>query len=231
MKLNKVTITGADDSIDPRELSILSKNYPFVEWGILFSDKKQGVDRYPSLDWISKLLLYDFSLSAHLCGKYVSEACSGNWYWTEKEGHKGIEIFFNRIQLNFARTAFGFVDFNLLKSSLKDTRFTKKQFIFGHKNAVGIIKNNFSDCNVVPLFDGSGGKGIISKWVDYPEMYCGYAGGLNPDNLDEQLESILKVVGIGDNSIWIDVESGVRTNNKFDLEKVENFLDIASSWV
>jgi len=41
MKINKITITGADDRTKISDLVQLQKDYPFVEWGILFS-KEQG---------------------------------------------------------------------------------------------------------------------------------------------------------------------------------------------
>lgn len=55
------------------------------------------------------------------------------------------------------------------------------------------------------LFDTSSGFGILpEKWPELlPELYCGYAGGLGPDNLQEQLEKIESV--IGDNEIWVDM--------------------------
>ena len=37
MKLTRVTITGADDSVEPRALAELSEAFPFVEWGLLMS--------------------------------------------------------------------------------------------------------------------------------------------------------------------------------------------------
>jgi hypothetical protein len=37
MRLKTVTITGADDAVDPEELLQIQQRYPFVEWGILLS--------------------------------------------------------------------------------------------------------------------------------------------------------------------------------------------------
>ena len=67
-----VTITGADDNTDPNQLAHLSRFYPFVEWGILFSEKRRGLPRYPTLRWIRNL--EDLAegrrlkLAMHLCG-------------------------------------------------------------------------------------------------------------------------------------------------------------------
>lgn len=42
MPLTRVTITGADDAVEPAELQALSHEFPFVEWGILHSYKRFG---------------------------------------------------------------------------------------------------------------------------------------------------------------------------------------------
>ncbi len=47
MKIDKVTLTGADDSVRPAELVEISQQYPLVEWGILFSKSQQGTARFP----------------------------------------------------------------------------------------------------------------------------------------------------------------------------------------
>jgi phosphoribosylanthranilate isomerase len=76
-----------------------------------------------------------------------------------------------------------------------------------------------------------GGRGVLPEnWQGVvPNHFTGYAGGLNPDNLEEALININKAVG--DNEIWIDTETGVRTDDKLDLEKVVKFLEIAKKYV
>jgi len=84
--------------------------------------------------------------------------------------------------------------------------------------------------DIVPLFDASGGKGKIHhEWPSPYSPYCGYAGGWNPDNLSQELEKISHLCG--SHSIWIDVESGVRTYDMLDLEKVDRFLEIAEPYI
>jgi phosphoribosylanthranilate isomerase len=250
--LNRVTVTGADDSIQPEELVAMSKRFPWVEWGILFSDSKQSNftdhvnipsppawPRYPTLVWLQKLIDLNpkINLSAHLCGKYVREACKGNWFWMEK--NPGIEQLFGRIQLNFAHMRHE--DFKGLRTALSDFRVISamkaepgKQVIFGCRDASNIIKQEFRhpvEFDVAPLFDASGGKGLLGSWPEHPGFYCGYAGGLSPENLGEQLEVLSNVVG--DNIVWIDVESKVRSMDDlvFDMNKVEEFLKVAEPWV
>jgi hypothetical protein len=53
--LTGITITGADDQVDPRELAMLSAEFPFVEWGILMSESRAGTSRYPGQTWMLHL--------------------------------------------------------------------------------------------------------------------------------------------------------------------------------
>ena len=54
MKLRTVTITGADDSVEPKEIAELTKGFPFVEWGILLENGIYSGRRFPSRDWIAE---------------------------------------------------------------------------------------------------------------------------------------------------------------------------------
>lgn len=52
----------------------------------------------------------------------------------------------------------------------------------------------------------------------------GYAGGFNPDNVAEKLSFLMENSQVGD--FWIDMESGVRTDDWFDTDKVRRVLRI-----
>jgi phosphoribosylanthranilate isomerase len=109
-----------------------------------------------------------------------------------------------------------------------------KQFIFQlddvNNDLLGLAQAN--SVNAVPLFDLSGGNGILPEhWPKATKYgFCGYAGGLSPENLEEQLAIIDQCT---DGPVWVDAESMVRSNGdqQFDLEKVERFLQIAEKWV
>ena len=58
--------------------------------------------------------------------------------------------------------------------------------------------------------------------------FCGYAGGLNPDNIDRHLDLMRDAAG--DELVWIDMESGIRTNDNFDLSKCRRVLEIAAEY-
>jgi hypothetical protein len=74
--------------------------------------------------------------------------------------------------------------------------------------------------NHAVLFDASGGRGLLPEvWpAPLPGVSCGYAGGLGPDNLSEQLPRILAAAG--EASIWVDMEGQLR---KVDAGQVDWF--------
>ncbi len=233
--LKQVTLTGADDSIQPEELFKLHKLYPFVEFGILFSKSSEGNYRFPSRIWLNHLYeLYSkdssLNLSMHLCGKWVRDLCQGldTFVWD----NKSILGMFTRLQLNFH--TYPHLINNLFIPNLKSNKGNIKQYVFqldgkNHNIYQDAVSNGV---NAVPLYDLSGGNGVLPKQWDSPiGNYCGYAGGLSPSNLQEQLIKIEQV--IGDNPIWIDAETHVRSldNKKFDLIKVTDFLKIAKPYV
>lgn len=244
MRLDRVTITGADDSIGhPENLLALTEQFPFVEWGILVSSSQQGNNRFPSVDWITKLKRVAESsplpLSLHVCGHWVREMLKGNLHVLPPMLVDGPE--FQRVQLNFHadRTICDSRKcFNALLS------LGKRQFIFqidgahGNRHLEAIYAENDSAgvVDAAPLFDISGGAGVLPlEWpkpqymetdVDY--AYHGYAGGLGPENLEQQLPLI--AAAAGNARIWIDMETRVRSPNDrlFDLEKVRGCLEICA---
>lgn len=79
-RLVGVTIAGADDSVDPLAMLEFSREYPFVEWGILINGKRSIKDdkpRYPSYKWITSLpqpsRTVDIKYSAHFCGELCKD--------------------------------------------------------------------------------------------------------------------------------------------------------------
>lgn len=240
MRLLKVTITGADDGIDVIKLSDLSNKYPFVEWGILFSKTKQGQSRYPTLEWFNKLSDVcdnpEVKLSAHLCGQWVVDLFGDDFSFAR---HVAVASYFERIQLNMTDDRFMTLDFGRLKNVIiKELREPTPDIIIQTKRAfqryewLRTLNAESRGLKFNMLYDVSGGKGVLPKnWVKPVDgVFCGFAGGLGPDNLEEQLPKI--AAAVGDCKCWIDMESRVRDeNDKFDLAKVEKCLEIASKWI
>jgi hypothetical protein len=243
--IDKVTITGADDSIDPKDLVVLSKEFPFVEWGILLSKSSVGKKRFPSYNWLKKLYKVwetdKIVISGHICGSWVRDICIGKWSILKDlkfEDNPNFVDIFERFQLNFHAIVhdlepYKFVD-AIEDAGLSVGGALEKQLIFQlddvNNGILDIARKNCIDA--VALFDTSGGVGVLpDSWPKARDFYCGYAGGLSPENLTAQLEMISEVAG--DGPVWIDVETKIRSNEdyQFDLDKVRKFLELSKPWV
>lgn len=222
--LTRVTITGADDLVDPADLAALSAEFPFVEWGILFSAKRVGTSRYPSTDWTRRLKHVArpaMHLSAHLCGRYVHALSAGaaEVIYLFKESP------FSRIQLN------GFT------GSLDTLRGVAEghaaEFIIQvgqESNLSAWAHADTPSIRVSALFDPSGGRGIEAfRWPrPVPGLRLGYAGGIKPSNVLD----VLRDIGPVEQDFWIDMESGVRTNDdRLDLGLVREVLEKTAPFV
>lgn len=223
MFLKYCTITGIDEKIDLDRINTLSIKYPFVEWGILYSPTNR-TSRYPSISFISKCVNKFNNLSMHVCGKGVDNFISNEYDFVESMLDSKS---FKRVQLNFNAVKKE-IDFYKLRSLMEI--YSDINFITQHnKNNENVWKNLVYNDNHHLLFDSSGGRGLsnssFSGFID--GKFCGYAGGINPNNI----EKILKIISQYTYGIcWIDMESGVRTDDYLDLDKVEYCLKMANSY-
>ena len=234
MKIDRITITGVDDSVTADDLITLSTRFPFVEWGVLFSRSSHGTrPRYPSSSWLTTnipaLGAAGVQLSAHLCGGWVPPMVYGAFPWRDCYGT--LSRHFQRLQLNFAgvRYSLGNPFGELLEGD-------GRQFILqvDGVNDGDIMQLVVENGLGVPLFDRSGGRGQKPATWQMPwPVYCGYAGGLGPDNIVEQIAAFeLTPEFRRDQPFWLDMESSVRSPQAdvlapdlFDLVKVASVLE------
>jgi len=178
-------------------------------------------------------------LSGHLCGRWVRDLLAGRFtYKEERPDHFAL---WKRMQLNFAGGPEPAEDFWWALASVHD----RVTFIFQVNGDSDYLYYSPAEgdwpggamargLNAVALYDHSGGKGRVPRnWtpLPHPEVFTGYAGGLGPDNLADQLKRIEDAVG--DSTIWIDLETKVRSDNDqvFDLDKVRRCYDIARPYL
>ena len=216
--LERVTFTGVDQKTKVKELEALQEKYPFVEFGVLISENntnKNISNRYPSLVMLKGMKNVK-NLSLHVCGRFVRAIMNGDDWSCVKELMGDYWDMFSRIQLNAA----GYEKFTDLVMFPKD-----KQIIIQMKSD----KTRFYDAykhveNVLGFQDNSGGTGIFkNEWIIPDESVFGFAGGINVDNVVEVVETIDSQY---DGAYWIDMESSVRTNDKFDVKKCEEVCKI-----
>lgn len=240
-RLYKVVFTGVDDQNDPYHLALLSRHfYPHLEWGVLIGS--QVGDRFPSAEWLADLAeAYEKigpeyrMLSGHLCGPACNDVIN-HQKWERLEALGVPQGFFWRIQLNTHAIPITRTDEEWMRLFCDRLRFDQgEQSLYGAKsltwqwdgpnNAVFLalkaflagpdydIPNNAALLNA--LIDGSHGAGVLpGSWPAPPVGSCwtGYAGGLSPENIDEQLQGILNASAAEDTAIWIDMETHLRSS-------------------
>merc|ERR1712060_1021005 len=60
----------------------------------------------------------------------------------------------------------------------------------------------------------------------HPGIHCGYGGGLTTENLTDELRRIAKVVNCPKRPVWIDLESGLRSQSSGGLDE----FDLGKAW-
>ncbi len=218
--LTGVTITGADDAVDPRELARLSGEFPFVEWGILFSPKRAGTPRYPSPGWL--MHLPRMRVAAHFCGECTRATLAGEPGWMLIT----VAREYARLQINgFEPPAAGLVSLARRPHSphiilqVREERAIQDAARVAHE--IGPERASL-------LFDPSGGRGIEPfRWPTPPfGLRMGYAGGINPSNVLDVIGDIAVANVMTFEDWWIDLESGVRDeHDRFDLRRVRELLE------
>mmetsp|Transcript_5024 Transcript_5024/g.6809 ORF Transcript_5024/g.6809 Transcript_5024/m.6809 type:complete len:268 (+) Transcript_5024:100-903(+) len=230
---------GADDSVDPQFLGLLSQAYPFIEFGVLFRPDKEGTPRYASPAWVEELKAVArksngrMKLAAHLCGTRVNDILQRG----EASFLKSLDGFFGRCQIN--ATAVNGVDTSDLSGSVPNLltvigTLPNMEFIIQKNEETSPLWSGLLSSpgglpsNVTFLLDESKGTGVFpGGWdksmlpVRYNQCKIGFAGGIGPSNIQKVMKGLsscnLEI------SYWIDMESSLRSIKNdvdvFDLDK------------
>lgn len=225
MKLTSITFTGIDKRTDIDRLQQIQEDYPYVEWGVLLSyNWRENGNRYPDPIILDDLEYKGLRLSAHLCGGMARDVADGETQKMYETINWNFDIF-SRCQLNTNVSA----RYQELRSMRPFDRNLKEVIL--QINGPVSLDNWLRYCekplpHVGYLMDASGGRGIESpiEVFDNPDIHIGYAGGINPDNVKGKLTQLLNHSSYG--KFWIDMETGVRTDDWLDLDKVEQVLQI-----
>lgn len=201
-----IAFTGVDHPDLLRGMELLSSRYP-IEWGVLVDDAQAHLPLFPDArDRACLLGKRGLRWAAHVCGEQAKLIAN----------HPSVATVdvtgFSRVQINHSTTG----------STLEQI---DNAAWFGRRHGIRTMlqcSGHFPDeCRVDWLFDVSFGTGITpAGWPRIPDRgpFCGYSGGIRPDNVIEVLERIAAPKG---SLYWIDMESGVRSDGRFDLEKCE----------
>lgn len=241
-----VTLTGVDSNTDIKRLFALSKQYPFVEWGVLYSPTRceSGIEhRYPSRKWIYDFVdeiitsRIDLNVAFHLCGKAVAEFVKrtddSSWMYNLVQELRLTQTDIGvRYQLNFNKKFMDFTEQQLVNC-------VKEEFdtvITAHNKTNASISSLPFPENHHVLYDGSGGRGIgpVNWKPPIANKFCGYAGGLGPDNVVQELEKILKFFPtLAEMPLfWLDMETKIRNMDDWlDLNKCEAVLKAVEPYI
>ena len=236
--LEILTFTGVDEYTDLRRAVEISHTYPKVEFGVLVGSRtpeerhSYGNGIFPALsvvDWFKSAGERNRSrsgwrvrLAVHLCGSWAKSALHS---WGPSEETVRLCEGFDRVQINMhadARYPTGIptpspVSVGCLLQSLPGC----DSIIFQHRDATWDSAVPHGP-RVEYLFDHSEGSGreAFGEWPTPPSARhrVGYAGGIGPDNIGQAMEFVDRYP---ESRLWLDMESRVRTDGRFDLDKVE----------
>ena len=187
-----------------------------MEFGVLVGSHsgEPGHNRYPSLEfvrrWSDFSQAHEIACAVHLCGRFSRAVLNG----TATEEVLALCAGFGRVQVNARH-------YDDERIATFADRVSCERVILQQRtqrDATAVVPHP----KVEYLFDLSGGRGRASfeEWPAPSTLQGrhGYAGGLNPHNIDQ---AVAFVERYPDSRIWLDMESGVRSDDWFDLGKVE----------
>ena len=221
MHLKYITLSDPRDHNTFDELFDLWNIDPRVEIAVQMHNGNVSPDttRY---NWIKQtidklyIMRHEFNLAMHINKDWCDDICNGKIPTALKPFFDASSYYtyrplVQRIQLNMPQNTAE--NFNPQKLKNVIDAYNDKEFIIQYKqstiNAVEQLHKTGAKFSL--LFDESGGNSKQPKsWQApiYPDKHpMGYAGGLNPENIQDNLNKIKKVAG--NNQIWTDVEGGI----------------------
>lgn len=197
-----ITFTGVDRADLLPGMLALSARYR-LEWGVLIDPAREGMPLFPSASVRRALQGAPLRLSAHVCGDAARAIADTGDAVLDLAG-------FSRIQVNHGRDGSG-------ESAIRHcATFAARH---GVRAALQCQDAFPADERVDWLYDVSFGTGVRpARWpaVRGALPFCGYSGGLGPATVGDALRSFPVSPGA---AYWIDMESGVRTDGRFDLAR------------
>lgn len=229
-RLKYVTLTGIDDAVPVETLLELTRNHPYVEFGVLYNSTLQGNGRFPLLGSINRLVETarhepKLNLALHICGADVYSLLDN-----DLESHaRALAEYFPRIQLNLRSGTYPLEGVRALHK-----RYTDKTFIIRYSS-----DSQYAGASVdshVTLFDKpeeleqtgfsmkeaiSGASKALTGSLMTPLF--GFNGELDPAKLITQLREIERITA-GDD-FWIAIESCLSDpNGAFDVGLAQKAL-------
>lgn len=221
----KLSITGADNLVSVADLKQMVQTYPSLELAVLYFPEKENQPRNPGLEWRNHFFdqIPKENTAIHLCGKDVFDTILSEDFETSSlfEELKKTERI--QININARKNIFSHADIQHIYTKLLNHDFRlilqyherSKEWILPY-----ITQKNLENVHI--LLDSSLGKGVTPDTFEVPielknlNYPIGFAGGLNPDNIRKVYHQVKPLNLL---RYWLDLESGARTDNLFDINK------------
>lgn len=204
-----ITVTGADERTDLFRLAKID-----CEVGLLYTATPEGRNRYPRREWLAEAVKRLPRVALHVCGRMArNELTLGRL--------DDLVVNVQRIQLNGAM---------LVEECARICQMYRSKTVITQHREENRFLLDVNSRNHAVLVDGSGGRGILPPLWARPNTAkpVGFAGGLGPDNLAEQLREIAFVAV---RPWWVDMEGRLRVDDWFSCGKAEAAADAFHSTV
>lgn len=208
-----ITLTGADEMTPLTSLIRLADLG--AEIGLLYTHSPDGRNRYPRLPWIANAVeTLKKRCALHICGERARMALF-------RDEFSGLVAKCGRVQIN------GRIDPVSLFCFCR--QWPLKHVITQH-NPANAQALSVGASNHQLLVDASGGQGQSpAEWLR-PDTHkpVGFAGGLGPHNLREQLP---RIAAVAKGTWWIDMEGRMRDGEDwFDCGRAAEVMSLWGEW-
>jgi hypothetical protein len=209
--MKTITFTGIDEETSLPDLNEIRDAR--VEWGILYTHTPEGRPRYPRREWILEAVqILHGRCALHICGRGAREELLNG-------GLADVTPYVARVQINGAVEAPTVEEACSILGKHRQTVIT--QHAHGNERLIDQVKA----WNHSVLVDASGGRGLTPNIWARPvsRKPVGFAGGLGPSNVADQVRRLLLIAGRG---WWIDMEAKIRDErDRFSLSLTQAVLE------
>ena len=235
---------------DPREHNSIESiidlaRLPHTEIAVQCHPSKMS-NGMPRNIWFNDLLrestsIRGINLAIHINSEWADDICAKgcvpqiilDWLKVTKMGNSPA---IKRVQLNMPQETAD--NINVAQLAKIFHCFPNQEFIlqYNNKTKKAVKKMHHFGTDFSLLFDASGGNGIAPKLWEKP-VYdihpMGYSGGMSPDNVNDNLNKINKLVP-EKSGIWIDAEGKLKSlidgKDLFDVSLAKKYVMCANRW-
>ena len=236
MFLKTIVCSGINEKNDINDAIEFLKKYKSAELGVQCSPRKAGYQT-PRFEWLKELLgklneqKIENKVALHLNEGFAVSFCDGK-VPDEISDLLSVGSTVGRLQLNFkiGRETFAsrsIPDIKTLQKAMKTVAPHPIILSTSQPNLSFIHKAHHQGMKFDVLFDDSFGEGVAPDMRKPPlfnDVFQGYAGGLSPENVAEEVAKIDK---LAKGSVFIDAEGKLKQDGKFSFSKAEKFVQNA----